>query len=141
MITGEFIILMIVFSTRVICLWPILCYINVSNEINYVSSINNQLPDPDVLVPMFWFREGIYVDENYANFAKVALKVKYGMPYGFWAVMVNKIYLFKGTTIENNLIYSHTHIFTPYLLWGRRRVPSVIYHVICRFVSFHIHDS
>ncbi|CAH0714639.1 unnamed protein product, partial [Brenthis ino] len=51
-------------------------------------SINNQLPDPDVLVPMFWFREEIEVNDEYANFAKSALAVRYGFPYGFYLFIV-----------------------------------------------------
>nr|XP_026489504.1 protein croquemort-like isoform X1 [Vanessa tameamea] len=45
-------------------------------------SLNNQLPDADMLVPMFWFREDITVDEHYANFAAMALGVRYWFPYG-----------------------------------------------------------
>ena len=52
-------------------------------------SINNQLPDPDILVPMFWFRENIEVNEEYANFAKTALAVRFGFPYGFYVFIVS----------------------------------------------------
>ncbi|XP_038214929.1 protein croquemort-like isoform X1 [Zerene cesonia] len=51
-------------------------------------SLNNQLPDPDVLVPMFWFREEILVSEEYANFAKTALSVKFDSPYAFYTLIV-----------------------------------------------------
>ncbi|CAH2108670.1 unnamed protein product [Euphydryas editha] len=51
-------------------------------------SINNQLPDPDMLIPMFWFREDIQVNEEYANFAKAALGVYFGLPYGFYLFII-----------------------------------------------------
>ncbi|CAK1540787.1 unnamed protein product [Leptosia nina] len=49
-------------------------------------SLNNQLPDPDVLVPMFWFREEIVVNEKYANFAKTALRIKFDTPFAFYTL-------------------------------------------------------
>ncbi|CAG9579049.1 unnamed protein product [Danaus chrysippus] len=49
--------------------------------------INNQLPDPDTLVPMFWFREEIEVNDEYANFARSALSVRYGVPYGLYVMI------------------------------------------------------
>ncbi|XP_022119283.2 protein croquemort [Pieris rapae] len=51
-------------------------------------SLNNQLPDPDVLVPMFWFREEIVVNEKYANFARTALSIKFVTPYGFYTLIL-----------------------------------------------------
>ncbi|VVD03335.1 unnamed protein product [Leptidea sinapis] len=51
-------------------------------------SLNNQLPDPDTLVPMFWFREEVLVNEEYVNFAKSALSAKFDIPYAFYASIV-----------------------------------------------------
>ncbi|XP_073949908.1 protein croquemort-like [Choristoneura fumiferana] len=49
-------------------------------------SINNQLPDEDVLVPMFWFRQEVRVTPEYARMARFALNLRYGMPYGLYAL-------------------------------------------------------
>ncbi|XP_034826682.1 protein croquemort-like isoform X1 [Maniola hyperantus] len=51
-------------------------------------SLNNQLPDPDTLLPMFWFREDIEVEGEYVDFAKAALGVRYGLPYGLYAFVI-----------------------------------------------------
>ncbi|CAH2266440.1 jg24406 [Pararge aegeria aegeria] len=51
-------------------------------------SLNNQLPDPDTLLPMFWFREDIEVDGEYVDFAKAALGVRFGLPYGLYAFII-----------------------------------------------------
>ncbi|XP_041984399.1 protein croquemort-like [Aricia agestis] len=56
--------------------------------IRYVEaiSLNNQLPEDDVLVPMMWFRQELSTTEEYANLARVALNVRYGVPYGLYAL-------------------------------------------------------
>ncbi|CAH2077141.1 unnamed protein product, partial [Iphiclides podalirius] len=49
-------------------------------------SLNNQLPDGDTLVPMFWFRQEVRISEEYARLARFALNLRDGMPYGFYAL-------------------------------------------------------
>ncbi|CAK1600590.1 unnamed protein product [Parnassius mnemosyne] len=49
-------------------------------------SLNNQLPDADILVPMFWFRQEVRINEEYARLARFALNLRDGMPYGFYAL-------------------------------------------------------
>ncbi|XP_041984342.1 protein croquemort-like [Aricia agestis] len=56
-------------------------------------SLVNQLPDPDTLVPMFWFREEIAVTPEYAEFAQSALDVRFGMVYGFYVLIVTGVAL------------------------------------------------
>lgn len=50
--------------------------------------LNNQLPDNDTLVPMFWFRQEVRISEDYARLARFALNLRDGMPYGFYALTV-----------------------------------------------------
>ncbi|XP_052739290.1 protein croquemort [Bicyclus anynana] len=62
--------------------------------------LNNQLPDPDVLVPMFWFRQEVIMDDHFARLARFALNLRSGMPYGFYALtVVGVILLVAGITI------------------------------------------
>ncbi|XP_038214781.1 protein croquemort-like [Zerene cesonia] len=49
-------------------------------------TINNQLPDPDTLVPMFWFKQEVNISDDYARLAKFALNLRYWMPFGFYAL-------------------------------------------------------
>ncbi|KPJ06853.1 Protein croquemort [Papilio machaon] len=49
-------------------------------------SLNNQLPDGDTLVPMFWFRQEVRINDEYARLARFALNLRDGMPYGFYAL-------------------------------------------------------
>ncbi|XP_068632720.1 protein croquemort-like [Battus philenor] len=49
-------------------------------------SLNNQLPDKDTLVPMFWFRQEVRITEDYAKLARFALNLRDGMPYGFYVL-------------------------------------------------------
>ncbi|XP_049868366.1 protein croquemort-like isoform X1 [Pectinophora gossypiella] len=49
-------------------------------------TVNNQLPDADTLVPMFWFRQEVLVTPEYARLARFALNLRYGVPYGLYAL-------------------------------------------------------
>lgn len=49
-------------------------------------TINNQLPDADTLVPMFWFRQELQTTPEYAAMARAALRLRYWMPYGLYAL-------------------------------------------------------
>ncbi|RVE50581.1 hypothetical protein evm_004808 [Chilo suppressalis] len=49
-------------------------------------TINNALPDGDTLVPMFWFRQELVMDEMYASSARFALRLKNWMPVGFYVL-------------------------------------------------------
>ncbi|XP_045485858.1 protein croquemort [Pieris rapae] len=49
-------------------------------------TINNQLPDADTLMPMFWFRQEVRMNEEYAKLARFALNLRYYMPVGFYAL-------------------------------------------------------
>ncbi|CAB3238793.1 unnamed protein product [Arctia plantaginis] len=49
-------------------------------------TINNQLPDNDTLVPMFWFRQEMETTEEYAGVARFALRMRYWIPYAFYAL-------------------------------------------------------
>lgn len=49
-------------------------------------TINNQLADPDVLVPMFWFRQEVRMTPEYAAMARQALRFRYWTPYAFYAL-------------------------------------------------------
>ncbi|CAH0714638.1 unnamed protein product, partial [Brenthis ino] len=51
-------------------------------------SLNNQLPDPDTLVPMFWFRQEVVINDEYARLARTALNWRSGVPYGLYAFTV-----------------------------------------------------
>ncbi|XP_028030777.1 protein croquemort-like [Bombyx mandarina] len=51
-------------------------------------SINNVLPDPDTMVPMFWFRQELQVTPDYAHMARVALALRYYTPYALYALTV-----------------------------------------------------
>ncbi|XP_023934291.1 protein croquemort isoform X2 [Bicyclus anynana] len=60
-------------------------------------SLNNQLPDPDVLLPMFWFREDIEVSGEYVTFAKAALGVRFGLPYALYvSIMIGLLLIACG---------------------------------------------
>ncbi|XP_039751096.1 protein croquemort-like [Pararge aegeria] len=56
-------------------------------------AINNQFADPDVLVPMFWFRQEVIMDDHFSRLARFALNLRSGMPYGFYAFTVIGIVL------------------------------------------------
>nr|XP_032515397.1 protein croquemort-like [Danaus plexippus plexippus] len=49
-------------------------------------TINNQLPDRDTLVPMFWFRQELFMTEQYASLARLALGVRSGVPIGLYTI-------------------------------------------------------
>ncbi|KAG6451940.1 protein croquemort [Manduca sexta] len=51
-------------------------------------SLNNQLPDPDTLVPMFWFRQEMQTTPEYAAMARYALRLRYWVPYALYALSV-----------------------------------------------------
>ncbi|CAK1540788.1 unnamed protein product [Leptosia nina] len=51
-------------------------------------TINNKLPDPDTLVPMFWFRQEVNMSEDYARLARFALNLRQYLPVAFYAVTV-----------------------------------------------------
>ncbi|OWR45788.1 scavenger receptor class B member 3 [Danaus plexippus plexippus] len=51
-------------------------------------TINNQLPDRDTLVPMFWFRQELFMTEQYASLARLALGVRSGVPIGLYTITV-----------------------------------------------------
>ncbi|XP_028159774.1 protein croquemort-like [Ostrinia furnacalis] len=51
-------------------------------------SLNNVLPDPDTLVPMFWFRQELQTTPEYAAQARLALRLRYWVPYGLIALTV-----------------------------------------------------
>ncbi|CAG9579047.1 unnamed protein product [Danaus chrysippus] len=55
-------------------------------------TINNQLPDRDTLVPMFWFRQELFMTEEYASLARLALGVNFGVPIGLYTITVSIIY-------------------------------------------------
>ncbi|CAH0581631.1 unnamed protein product [Chrysodeixis includens] len=59
-------------------------------------SINNVLWDPDVLVPMFWFRQEVGVTPDYAAMARQALRLRYWVPYGLYALTVIGVVLLMG---------------------------------------------
>ncbi|XP_050347319.1 protein croquemort-like [Nymphalis io] len=59
-------------------------------------SLNNQLPDADTLVPMFWFRQEVLVTDDYARLARFALNLRSGLPYGFYALTVIGVLLLVG---------------------------------------------
>ncbi|XP_063536598.1 protein croquemort-like [Cydia strobilella] len=54
-------------------------------HVNLVS-LNNQLPDPDTLVPMFWFRQEVHITPAYARMARMALNLRYGVPYALYTL-------------------------------------------------------
>ncbi|XP_072939023.1 protein croquemort-like [Epargyreus clarus] len=49
-------------------------------------TLNNHLPDADTLVPMFWFRQELLIDEEYARLARFALNLRFKVPYAFYAL-------------------------------------------------------
>ncbi|CAH2108672.1 unnamed protein product [Euphydryas editha] len=59
-------------------------------------TLNNQLPDADTLVPMFWFRQEVRVTQDYAALARFALALRSGLPYGFYALTVIGVLLLVG---------------------------------------------
>ncbi|XP_059055448.1 protein croquemort-like [Achroia grisella] len=62
-------------------------------------SLNNQLPD-DTLVPMFWFRQEVQTTEEYAHQARLALRLRYWVPYAFYALTaIGLILLIPGVVI------------------------------------------
>ncbi|XP_045768243.1 protein croquemort-like [Maniola jurtina] len=63
-------------------------------------TLNNQLPDPDTLVPMFWFRQEVMMDDHFSRLARFALNLKSGMPYGFYALTaIGVVLLIAGIAI------------------------------------------
>ncbi|XP_045447267.1 protein croquemort-like [Melitaea cinxia] len=72
-------------------------------------SLNNQLPDPDTLVPMFWFRQEVRITEDYASLARLALSLRSGIPYGLYALtglglllLVGGIYVLMRKLLKSN---------------------------------------
>ncbi|KAL0831626.1 hypothetical protein ABMA28_002400 [Loxostege sticticalis] len=51
-------------------------------------AIANRLPDEDTLVPMFWFRQELQTTPEYAAQARLALRLRYWVPYGLIALTV-----------------------------------------------------
>nr|QOE77894.1 cameo1 [Antheraea pernyi] len=51
-------------------------------------TLNNQLPDPDTLVPMFWFRQEVEITPEYARMARFALRLRYWTPYALYVLTV-----------------------------------------------------
>ncbi|KAM3963725.1 scavenger receptor class B member 3 [Aphomia sociella] len=49
-------------------------------------SMNNQLPDSDVLLPMFWFRQEVRITPPYVRMALTALRLRFWVPYGLYAL-------------------------------------------------------
>lgn len=56
-------------------------------------TINNALPDPDTLVPMFWFRQEVKITPEYADMAAFALRLRYYIPFGLYGLTVIGIIL------------------------------------------------
>ncbi|KAJ8730511.1 hypothetical protein PYW08_001924 [Mythimna loreyi] len=62
--------------------------------------INNALPDPDTMVPMFWFRQETQLTPEYAALARSALRLRFWVPYGLYALTVIGVgLLIAGITI------------------------------------------
>lgn len=58
--------------------------------IRYVTgiTINNELPEDDTMVPMFWFRQEMETTPEYASMAQFALRVRYWVPYALYVLTV-----------------------------------------------------
>ncbi|XP_053613206.1 protein croquemort-like [Plodia interpunctella] len=63
-------------------------------------SINNQLPDSDTLVPMFWFRQEVSITPEYAALARQALRLRYWTVWGLAGfTVIGTILLIVGISI------------------------------------------
>ncbi|XP_075974432.1 protein croquemort-like [Anticarsia gemmatalis] len=63
-------------------------------------TINNQLPDGDTMVPMFWFRQEMETTPEYARMAQFAIRMRYWVPYGLYALTaIGVVLLIAGITV------------------------------------------
>ncbi|XP_026314759.1 protein croquemort-like [Hyposmocoma kahamanoa] len=69
-------------------------------------NLNNQLPDPDMLVPMFWFRQELALTEEFAQSARLALRVNRIVPIVLYVVTaIGGLLLLVGITILVNKLF------------------------------------
>ncbi|XP_072939018.1 protein croquemort-like isoform X1 [Epargyreus clarus] len=101
-------------------------------------TLNNQLPDPDLLVPMLWFREQVVVDGKYSSFAKLAINIYYWMSFAFYIITaIGVMLLASGLGIVKRRILKRHSVVTEAQIFLKDEKSHTLNSKISRTVSYY----